>query len=106
MNAHFVLKRLSAHRSGPAGGAAPGEFLPPDAAETLIANLRRTHGPEPDGAQLEVVPATGSRGRSFEVICRFDREVPGSMDYAFRCRQAARGDGPAAPTPATGRVRR
>jgi hypothetical protein len=55
------------------------------AAEAIRAAL----GTEPDGAELAVQSHTNSGGRHYEAGCHYDRELPGSIEYAFRCRRHA-----------------
>jgi hypothetical protein len=52
--------------------------------------LRRTLGPEPDGATLVVSSHPHDFGDYLAVSCRFNSELPEAIDYAYRCES----DGP------------
>jgi hypothetical protein len=62
--------------------AGPAAYDACDAAEQAV---RDTLGTEPDGAELLIRRAGSTVGQSHELVCRYDRELPGSMEYAFRC---------------------
>ena len=51
----------------------------------LIGQLRRTNGPEPDGARLYVAENPHDFGTYLSVNCEFDPEDERSVAYAFRC---------------------
>lgn len=50
-----------------------------------IALLRRTVGPEPDGARLAVHANPHDFGTYLSVACHFDADDPESVQYAYRC---------------------
>ena len=52
--------------------------------------LRRTVGPEPDGARLSVRSNPHDFGTYLSVVCYYDPENQTALDYAFRCES----DGP------------
>ena len=54
-------------------------------SKAYIALLRRTLGPETDGARLSVRSNPHDFGTYLSVICHFDTTLPASQDYAFRC---------------------
>jgi len=60
-------------------------------ASRYIELLRKTFGPEPDGAELRVKSFPHDFGSYLEVVCYFDDNYPESVDYAFKCE----GDAPA-----------
>ena len=82
----------------------------------LIGQLRRTNGPEPDGARLYVAENPHDFGTYLSVNCEFDPEDERSVAYAFRCegegfpqewddqarRELGLGDGPDDPADAAG----
>ncbi len=57
-----------------------------DECRTAAEELRAALGPEPGGAALEIRPAGRPSRSAYEVVCHYDRDVPGSMEYAYRCR--------------------
>jgi hypothetical protein len=54
-------------------------------AKALIAQLRRTLGPEPDGARLSTKSHQHDFGSYLTVVCFFDPAIPAAADYATRC---------------------
>ena len=75
----------------------------------FIDLLRRTFGPEPEGARLSVKSNPHDFGTYFSTVCYFEDDNEAARKYAFRCEAEtpARWDQPAsaAPTPAaTGTV--
>ena len=52
--------------------------------------LRRTVGPEPEGARLSITRCPHDFGEYLEVVCHFDSDKRDAIDYALRCES----DGP------------
>ena len=50
-----------------------------------IELLRRTIGPEPEGAALRVKWFAHDFGSYCEVVCDFNPDMPASVEYALRC---------------------
>jgi len=50
-----------------------------------IHQLRRTLGPEPDAARLAVRSNPHDFGTYLSVVCYFDPEIPGAVEYALKC---------------------
>lgn len=50
----------------------------------FVELLRKTFGPEPEGAQLTVKKFPHDFGDYYEVVCWFDDEFPESWEYALR----------------------
>jgi hypothetical protein len=50
-----------------------------------VNQLRRTFGPEPEGAKLSLKSNPHDFGTYLSVVCFYDPEQPTSTDYAFRC---------------------
>lgn len=65
----------------------------PHAAEQecrrYIELIRRTVGPEPQGAKLKVKWQEHDLGSYCEVVCEFDDRYQEAFDYAFRCESEA-----------------
>lgn len=57
--------------------------------QRFIALLRRTLGPEPDGASLRVRRSEQDFDPYLEVVVRFDDGDGGARDYATRCDREA-----------------
>jgi hypothetical protein len=53
--------------------------------QAFINQLRRQHGPEPDGAGLRVKTEAHDFGSYFEVACYYDTECPEAAAYALKC---------------------
>jgi DNA primase len=55
--------------------------------EIFVDQIRRTIGPEPKGAGLEVVPCRPAKGElpSITLICRYDEDIADAVDYVRRC---------------------
>jgi hypothetical protein len=53
--------------------------------QQFIQLIRKTLGPEPEGARLAVKSFPHEFGDYLEVVCHFDTDVPAAVDYAFRC---------------------
>ncbi len=51
----------------------------------FIGLVRRTFGPEPEGAALQTKAFPHDLGTYYEVVCFFDPEIQASVDYAYRC---------------------
>jgi hypothetical protein len=51
----------------------------------FILLLRKTFGPEPEGAWLSVKSFPHDFGTYYEVICYYNTAIPASVNYAFRC---------------------
>src|ERR1700733_14821594 len=51
----------------------------------LINQLRRTIGPEPPGAGLQLKSHAHDFGNYFTVVCTYDVEDPTAASYAERC---------------------
>lgn len=51
----------------------------------FIALLRKTFGPEPEGAELRVKAFPHDFGTYYEVVCHYDTDIPASVDYALHC---------------------
>ena len=68
----------------------------------FIELLRRTFGPEPEGARLSVKSNPHDFGTYYEVVCYFEDNDEEARKYAFRCEAEtpARWDQPAAAAPA------
>lgn len=47
--------------------------------------LRRTLGPEPDGAEFRIKSFPHDFGSYLEVVCWFDDSLPDSLEYALEC---------------------
>ena len=54
----------------------------------MLDQLRADAGPDVDGARLD----TRRAARKYEAVCYYDRDRPGSMEYAFRCRRFAKAE--------------
>ena len=50
-----------------------------------IRQLRRMHGPEPDGARLAIQRNPHDFGTYLSVVCHYEPTKQASIDYAFRC---------------------
>ena len=57
--------------------------------QRFVRLLRRTFGPEPEGAWLSVESFPHDFGMYFEVVCHFDAEIKASVTYAIRCDERA-----------------
>ncbi len=55
----------------------------------FILLLRRTFGPEPDGAWLSAKWFPHDFGAHCEVVCSFDTDIPESVAYVLRCEENA-----------------
>lgn len=55
----------------------------------FIELIRRTLGPEPEGARLFVKANQHDYGVYYEVECEFDDEIPESVKYAFMVEEKA-----------------
>lgn len=53
--------------------------------DRFIELLRKTFGPEPEGARLSIRRNPHDFGAYYEVVCAYDDRFPASIDYAFRC---------------------
>ncbi len=53
--------------------------------QRFIQLLRDTFGPKPEGAALRIKSFEHDFGTYHEVVCWFNPELPGFVDYAFRC---------------------
>ena len=51
----------------------------------FIELLRRTFGPEPEGARLSVKSNPHDFGTYYEVVCYFEERDEAARKYAFRC---------------------
>ena len=51
----------------------------------FIELIRRTLGPEPEGARLAIKSFPHDFGDYLEVVCYFTTEITASVDYAYRC---------------------
>lgn len=51
----------------------------------FIALLRRTFGPEPEGARLAIKLFPHDFGSYREVVCYYENNNPKAIEYAFRC---------------------
>jgi len=54
-----------------------------------INQLRRTFGPEPDGARLSMKTNPHDFGTYLSVVCYYDSSKPESVEYAFRCENSS-----------------
>jgi hypothetical protein len=54
-------------------------------AKALISMIRRTVGPEPDGASLGTKMHDHDFGPYLTVVCRYDADDKVAADYAFAC---------------------
>ena len=52
--------------------------------ETFIQQIRRDVGPEPKGARLRTKSFPHDFGSYKEVVCEYDEDVEGSLDYAYK----------------------
>ena len=50
----------------------------------FIELLRKTFGPEPEGAQLRIKYESHDFGTYLEVVCYFSNTHPESVEYAYR----------------------
>jgi len=57
--------------------------------QRFIQLIRKTLGPEPEGAHLAVKSFPHEFGDYLEVVCHFDPEIKASVDYASRCESDA-----------------
>jgi hypothetical protein len=55
----------------------------------FIQLIRRTLGPEPEGAQLSVKSNPHDFGTYYEVVCYYDTESEEAYSYALRCESEA-----------------
>lgn len=55
----------------------------------FIGLIRKTLGPEPEGARLSVKAFSHDFGTYHEVVCYFDDNSEEAMRYAFRCQDEA-----------------
>lgn len=53
--------------------------------QRFIELLRKTFGPEPEGARLVTKWFQHDFGPYCEVICLYDHDIPASVEYALRC---------------------
>jgi hypothetical protein len=53
--------------------------------QRFLQLIRKTLGPEPEGARLAVTSFPHEFGDDLEVVCHVDTDVPAAVDYAFRC---------------------
>jgi hypothetical protein len=51
----------------------------------LIRQLRKTCGPEPEGAWLSVKWFEHDFGPYCEVVCYYNTDIPPSVEYAYTC---------------------
>jgi hypothetical protein len=51
----------------------------------FIRLLRRTFGPEPEGARLSVKWFDHDFGPYCEVVCYYNTDIPPSVEYAYTC---------------------
>jgi hypothetical protein len=56
-----------------------------DECARLIRQLRKTCGPEPEGAWLSVKWFEHDFGPYCEVVCYFNTDIPPSVEYAYTC---------------------
>ena len=56
-----------------------------DECARFILLLREKFGPEPEGAWLSVKWFPHDFGEYAEVVCYFNTDIPGSVEYAHRC---------------------
>jgi hypothetical protein len=53
-----------------------------------VLDLIRQHlGGEPEGAELAVTAIQSDGRMGYDITCSYDRDLPGSMEYAFRCQR-------------------
>jgi len=52
---------------------------------TYIGELRRIFGEEPEGARLSVRSNPHDFGAYLSVVCHYDPNIQGAIEYAFRC---------------------
>jgi len=55
----------------------------------FIQLLRDTFGPEPEGARLSIKWSEHDFGSYCEVVCHFNPDITGSIEYAQRCEDDA-----------------
>lgn len=55
----------------------------------FIALIRKTLGPEPEGARLVVRANNHDFGVYYNVVCRYDDSFPDAVSYAFRAESEA-----------------
>ena len=55
----------------------------------FIRLLREKFGPEPEGTWLSVKWFPHDFGQYCEVVCHFNTDIPGSVEYAQRCEDSA-----------------
>ena len=53
--------------------------------QTLINQLRRVRGEEPEGAKLLIRSNPHDFGTYYEVACRYDEQNEAAVEYAFAC---------------------
>lgn len=58
--------------------------LAKEECKRYIDLLRKTFGPEPDGARLSIKSFPHDYGSYYEVVCFYDDSKPASIDYAFK----------------------
>lgn len=51
----------------------------------FVALLRRTFGPEPEGAELRIKDFPHDFGTYYEVVCHFETDNAAARAYALRC---------------------
>lgn len=51
----------------------------------FINQLRRLHGPEPEGAKLGAKSFPHEFGNYLDVVCYYDSDLPDSLECAFKC---------------------
>jgi hypothetical protein len=56
-------------------------------AYRVIGLLRQHLGGEPEGAELVVTANQRDGSTGYDITCSYDRELPGSMEYAFYCQR-------------------
>lgn len=51
----------------------------------FIGQLRRIHGPEPEGCRLFIKGEAHDFGTYYEVVCYYDSDDSRCVDYALKC---------------------
>lgn len=65
---------------------SPGyDLVARDECRRFVELLRKTFGPEPEGARLAVKAFSHDFGTYHEVVCYYDPTMEESVAYAFRC---------------------
>ena len=89
MHDFFVLGPTPADEPCACVGEENYEQRAREECQRFIRLLRRTFGPEPEGAWLSVELFSHPFGTDYEVVCHFETEIESAVSYAIRCDEHA-----------------